>query len=120
MNIRSTYRVVSLSLILAFSLLFPYCVHADTMASPAHSKASSATDGHLPDCQCGHELVKEYQKNKEATPGHSLPFFPADILTDEVRFSNPANYSSRRYDGSSGIWNKSAPSIHLLNSVFLH
>jgi len=128
MNIRNTYWIVSLSVVLSLSMVLPYCCHADIselfshhQEMPAHAMhgqhSDSGTDG--AQCDCGHEFVKDFQKTKKVVSSLTLPPSLAGLPLEGISFPVNSHFLSIRVI-QPGILSDSGPPIHLLNGVFLN
>ncbi|MCW9706222.1 hypothetical protein [Fodinibius salsisoli] len=122
MNIRGTYWIASLSLLLSLSLALPYCCHADIPELFFHHQPSHASHSHQSDarqCNCGHELVKDFQKTKKVVSSPTLLLSSDVTLQDRIIFAVSIDFLSIPQI-QPGILSDSGPPLHLLNSVFLN
>lgn len=126
MNIRNTYWIVSLSLLLSLSLALPYCCHADIsklLFSHHQEMSSDVMHGQHQDaqqCDCGHEFVKDFQKTKKIVTGqNALPLLAG--VPSRVFSVYPFDHSQVYLAlVQPGILADTGPPLHVLNSVFLN
>ncbi len=124
MNIRNTYWILSLCVLLSLSLALPYCCHTDLSELFSHQTemASHASHGQNSDaqqCDCGHEFVKDYQKTKKVA--HSQTFLLSSVVALQVQELFPVTAHVLSIPKlQPGILNDPGPPIHLLNSIFLN
>jgi len=71
-------------------------------------------------CDCGHEFVKDYQKNKKVVTNQVLPVLKLVAVSDELQNHFSAHRSARSIKLPPGLLKNSSPSLHLLISVFLN
>ena len=127
MSIRKTYCVASLALLLSFSLALPYCCHADISEVFSHQTEMVAhvahgqhSDTNADTCDCGHELVKDFQKNKKVATGQNVfPLFTG-ISTQAFTLRLFDKQTLHWVTTQPGILADSGPPLHLLNNVFLN
>lgn len=125
MNIRNTYWMISLSIVLSFSLVLPICCNANVselfshhQEMPNHAMHGQQSDAEQ--CDCGHELVKDYQKTKKVVNSQPQLLFSAVASPTAVSFSFDTDFRSISAQIQPGIISNSGPPLHLLNSVFLN
>jgi len=125
MKIRNKYCILSLSLLLSLSLALPYCCHADISELFSHNQEMSSDMMHgqhqdAQQCDCGHEFVKDYQKNKKLVTNQILPVIKAGDFPRRLQIPTSPYLSLRSTQLPPDLLKNSAPALHLLNSVFLN
>ncbi|MBN2732268.1 MAG: hypothetical protein JXR26_07565 [Balneolaceae bacterium] len=125
MNIRKSYWIVFLSVLLSLSLALPYCCHTDISKLFSHHQemASHTMHGENSDaskCDCGHEFVKDFQKAKKVVTGQNIPSLQTVALTDKLSFFLFDRAVMRLSAVQPRILADTGPPLHLLNSVFLN
>ena len=125
MNIRNKNWIVSLALLLSFSLVFPFCCHADISELFSHHQDSSIHAEQTPhqdasDCSCGHELRKDFQKNKKVAAGQQILLPLVKLPTEDAITLHPDQSVLPFSVVQPGILADAAPPLHVLNSVFLN
>jgi hypothetical protein len=127
MNNCKTYWIISLSLLLSFSMVLPVCCEADISELFSHQQktAAHATHGQHSDednesCACGHERVKDFQKTKKVVAGPNVSSSSAGLFSE----ASPISYSNKGLLSflpmQRGVLTDTGPPLHLLNSVFLN
>lgn len=122
MDIRKTYWIAALSLLLSFSLVLPYCCHTDISEWSSHHQQSHASDSQQSDdeqCNCGHELAKDFQKTNKVVSSPTQLLSSGVIVEDQGIFAINIDFLSFA-NVQPSILSDSGPPIHLLNSVFLN
>lgn len=122
MNNSKKYGAIFLKVLLTFSLIFPYCCHAQKYEHTSHQDkvtvASSQNQHHAGECSCGHELAQDFQKAKKVYNAPSLS--QLSIGTFNSSFSLSKRISFLSVFKKNGFKDLQKPSLHLLNSVFLN
>lgn len=117
--------VLSLGILLSLSLALPFCCHIDMSERFSHHKEMQAHSGHgqhsdASDCKCGHEFVKDYQKNKKLV---NTQYFPGPLGIELLDSTVPPivlDLPSSFLKFQPGLLNHNGPPLHLLFSVFLN
>lgn len=114
------YWIVSLSVVLCFSLVLPLCAHAEMQRMTTHQNHGQehAAHNHDVDCTCGHQLAEAFQK-VEKKPLNKLNLSIALVFTDGI--SLPADpFALSKSFNLPAVFDDTGPPIHLLNCVFLN
>lgn len=115
--------MVLLILLLSFSLGLPFCCHMEIPESFSHHQDSSIQAGQTQhpgstDCNCGHQLRKDFQKNKKQLGSISPDLFSSLIATG--KWEIPNSFSLSHIAVVESFQKFSQPPIYLLHSVFLN
>lgn len=122
MNNSKKYGAIFLKVLLAFSLIFPYCCHAQKSEHTSHQDkvtvASSHSQHHAGECNCGHELAQDFQKAKKIYSAPSLNQLSINTFTSPTSLLKGRSLVS--VFKKNGFKDLQKPPLHLLNSVFLN
>ena len=124
MPVKNKYWIILLSAVFSLGSVFHLCCHAQMNGAPVSTEnlaAHHAQSDHskTEQCDCGHELVKEFQKTKKAGSSYQFTFSPVKSRASEgVAFSLNRTGPFRTIQRSSLSY--SSPPLHILNSVFLN
>lgn len=126
MGIRSKNWIIALSVLLSFSLLLPFCCHTDVTWLFGHQQEMQSHADHsqqpdsMPECNCGHELTKDYQKTKKSMGNPGLISGAAIVLVEQSIPALSKNNALTPILIPPGLLDDSGPPVHLLISVFLN
>jgi hypothetical protein len=125
MKIRNKYCILSLSLLLSFSLVLPNCCHADISELFSHNQEMSSDMMHgqhqdAQQCDCGHDFVKDYQKTKKVVNSQNWSFGDAVALSDLFKLPARIHFPLKPISTQPGLLDDSGPALHVLISVFLN
>lgn len=126
MNIRNKHWIIMLSVILTFSILAPACYcHAEVSSLFANQQHSTSQTGHIShsdteSCDCGHELVKTYQKVKKVNADQNSLLLFAGLSNEGSPVTHSPQSVSSLAAIQRGILDDTGPPLHLMNSVFLN
>jgi hypothetical protein len=123
MAVQKKYVFV-LSLILVFSLVFPFSCDMDAMELSAHPHkmqmaANHAKSANATQCTCGHQAFKTIQK-RDKIFSNSINWLSSVLPVISLHFKPPVNERSLFISGLLSPPNNLSPLLYLLNSVFLN
>ena len=118
---RNTYWIAALSALLSLSLVLPYCCHVDISELLSNHQQAAAHSQHSDgqQCNCGHKLVKDYQKTKKVASSQTFSLSPAVLIPDRESFSISTDILPFPFI-EPGVLRHTGPPLHLLNGVLLN
>jgi type II secretory pathway component PulL len=126
MTIRSKNWIIILSVFLSFSLLLPLCCHSDVSQwFGQHQEAQSNVDyslylDYMPECNCGHELVKDFKKSFKSFSSTELISAVSAVIATQPTPAVTSNGLLTPILIPPALLDDASPPVHLLISVFIN